>query len=49
MTHNEYLILKNTVRVMRLSGVPLDPEQESKVQRFEAAIKKHEKFTGAGR
>jgi Zn-dependent oligopeptidase len=42
LTHREYRYLRNAVRVLRLSGAPLDPEQEKKVKEFEAAIAAYE-------
>jgi hypothetical protein len=38
LSEREYLTLRNTVRVLRLSGAPLDPEQEQKVKEFEAVV-----------
>jgi hypothetical protein len=38
LNHNEYLTLHNTVRAVRGSGAPLDPEQEQKVKEFEAVV-----------
>ena len=42
MTGQEYLTLKNTVRVLRLSGVPLSEQQQIDVQKYEKAIKDFE-------
>jgi hypothetical protein len=38
ISRRQYLTLRNTVRVLRLSGAPLEPEQEKKVREFEAVI-----------
>jgi hypothetical protein len=42
LSHREYLTFRNTVRVLRLSGAPLDPEQEQNVRNYEAVVAAYE-------
>jgi hypothetical protein len=43
VTPKQYLILRNTVRILRGAGVALTPAQELDVQRFERSIQEYEK------
>jgi hypothetical protein len=45
LSYREYLTLRNTVRVLRGSGAPLDHEQEKKVKEFEAVVRAYEANT----
>jgi hypothetical protein len=47
LSEREFLMLRNTVRVLRLSGAPLDPEQEQKVKEFEAVVQAREQMPEA--
>jgi hypothetical protein len=42
LSHREYLHLRNTVRVLRFSGAPLNSDQEEKVKEFEAVVAAYE-------
>lgn len=44
LTHQEYLRLRNTVRVVRGAGVNLDPENERQVKKFEATVAEYERL-----
>lgn len=38
LTHDEYLTLRNTVRVLRGSGVELTADEKEKVDKYQAAV-----------
>lgn len=48
VTPKQYLILRNTVRILRGAGVALTPAQELDVQRFERNIQEYEQQVREG-
>lgn len=46
MRHEQYVLLRNTVRVIRGSGVPLSPYHQERVCKFEATIRAYETRLG---
>jgi hypothetical protein len=46
LTRRQYLTLRNTVLILRRSGVSLNAEQEAKCKKFEAVIAAYREANG---
>lgn len=46
LSRQEYLLFRNTVRVLRFSGALLSPEQEKNVKKFEAVVRAYQELNG---
>jgi hypothetical protein len=42
LSRRDYLTCRNTVRILRSSGAPLNPEMEEKVKKIEALVAAYE-------
>lgn len=47
LSEREYLHLRNTVKILRFSGAPLNSDQEKKVKEFEAVVAAYERIVAA--
>lgn len=44
LTRQQYLTLRNTVRILRFSGASLNQEQQEKVKEFESVLAAYEEL-----